>query len=112
MGKGVRGRQRPRPLAHVTLLPPEATQHRGRKASRADTTGTALLLSVSGAEAHLTEGGKQRAAGTMEPPSAPPRGGLVPWWELLLAGERDDIWEGARGWEKEAGWRLLWRTGL
>uniref|UniRef100_A0A7N5JIW0 Ig-like domain-containing protein n=1 Tax=Ailuropoda melanoleuca TaxID=9646 RepID=A0A7N5JIW0_AILME len=32
----------------------------------------------------------------MEPPSAPPRGGHVPWQELLLAGERGDFWEGAR----------------
>lgn len=51
---------------------------------------TAVLLSISGAEALLTEGRTEQAAGGMEPPSALPRGGRVPWQELLLAGERDD----------------------
>ena len=70
-----------------------------------------MLLSLSGAEALLTEPGTERAAGTMEPPSAPPRGGHVPWQELLLAGERDDPWEGVGGWETEVGWGLPGRQG-
>ncbi|XP_077919314.1 cell adhesion molecule CEACAM6-like isoform X3 [Halichoerus grypus] len=44
-----------------------------------------MLLSVSGEEALPPEGGTDRAAGTMEPPSAPPRGGRFPWQEVLLA---------------------------
>ena len=65
-----------------------------------------LLLGVSGAEALLTEEGPEWAAGTMEPPSAPPRGGRVPWQELLLAGERDNPLGVVGGWETEAGWGL------
>lgn len=39
----------------------------------------------------------------MEPPSAPPRGGRVPWQEVLLAGERDDPLRGG-GRMGERGW--------
>lgn len=65
------------PPAHVT--PPRTPASRGHSAQReeggrADRTRTAVPLSVSGTEAFLTEGGTEQAAGTMEPPSAPPRG--------------------------------------
>ena len=65
-----------------------------------------MLLSVSGAEALLTVGGTEQAAGTMELSSAPPRRGRLPWQELLLAGERDDPWEREEGWGRAAGWGL------
>lgn len=73
---------------------PSAPAPRGGSAQREESTDqlvvTAVLLSISGAEALLTEGRTEQAAGGMEPPSALPRGGRVPWQELLLAGERDD----------------------
>lgn len=74
---------------------PSAPAPRGGSAQREEgpqsqLVVTAVLLSISGAEALLTEGRTEQAAGGMEPPSALPRGGRVPWQELLLAGERDD----------------------
>ncbi|XP_045844003.1 carcinoembryonic antigen-related cell adhesion molecule 3-like [Meles meles] len=53
---------------------------------------TVLLLSISGAEALLTEEGTEQTAGTMEPPSGPPRGGQVPWQDLLLAVSLLTLW--------------------
>ncbi|XP_058385388.1 carcinoembryonic antigen-related cell adhesion molecule 1-like [Diceros bicornis minor] len=49
-------------------------------------------MSISGAQALLTEGGTEQAADTMEPPSATGRRGRSPWKGLLLAVSLINFW--------------------
>ncbi|XP_014651601.1 PREDICTED: carcinoembryonic antigen-related cell adhesion molecule 7 isoform X5 [Ceratotherium simum simum] len=49
-------------------------------------------MSISGAQALLTEGGTEQAADTMEPPSATASRGRSPWKGLLLAVSLINFW--------------------
>ena len=95
-------------MTQKASLPQEEAQRRGRKDSRAEASGAAVLVSVSGAQALLSEGGTEQAADTMELPTATAGKGCVPWQGLLLAGEKGQFPEGGQGdGRKETGWGLL-----
>ena len=103
---GDRGRE-PRDLPSgrggpASPRPARVTRPRPQRRPRAEGEGRGAVGRTAGPErlrggSCSHPGRTERAAGTMEPPSASPRAGRGPWQELLLAGEGADPLGGAGG---------------